>query len=84
MVRPLRLQFACASHHVTARDDGREPILVDDEDRCTFVDVTWRTRVNAALSANSSMGNRYHLALTNQNADLLALAPRNMGCLLCG
>ena len=39
MVRPLRLEFAGALYHVTARDDRREPIYEDDEDRSAFLDI---------------------------------------------
>ena len=39
MARPLRLEFAGALYHVTARGDRREPIYEDDEDRGAFLDI---------------------------------------------
>jgi hypothetical protein len=39
MARPLRLEFAGALYHVTARGDRREPIYEDDEDRSAFLDI---------------------------------------------
>ena len=38
-VRPLRLEFAGALHHVTSRGDRRENILLDDDDRYDWLDV---------------------------------------------
>ena len=37
MARPLRLEFAGALYHITARGDRREPIYEDDEDRIRFL-----------------------------------------------
>jgi hypothetical protein len=39
MVRPLRIEFAGAPYHVTARGDWRKAIYDDDEDRCAFLDI---------------------------------------------
>ena len=39
MARPLRLEFAGALYHVTARGDRHEPIYEDDEDRGAFLDI---------------------------------------------
>ena len=39
MTRPLRLQFAGALYHVTARGDGREAIYLTDDDRHLFLNV---------------------------------------------
>jgi hypothetical protein len=39
MVRPLRLKFAGALYHVTARGDRREDIYVDNEDRLRFLEI---------------------------------------------
>ena len=39
MVRPLRIEFAGALYHVTARGDRRDAIHEDDEDRCAFLDI---------------------------------------------
>ena len=37
MARPLRLEFAGALYHITARGDRREPIYEDDDDRAAFL-----------------------------------------------
>ncbi|SRR5258706_343968 len=39
MARPLRLEFAGALYHLTARGDRREPIFLDDEDRSAFIEL---------------------------------------------
>jgi hypothetical protein len=36
IARPLRLEFAGALYHVTARGDGREDIYLDEADRRNF------------------------------------------------
>ena len=36
MARPLRLEYAGALYHVTARGDRREDIFFGDEDRIEF------------------------------------------------
>jgi len=33
MSRPLRIEYAGALYHVTARDNARKDIYLDDEDR---------------------------------------------------
>jgi hypothetical protein len=42
MFRPLRLEFAGALYHVTARGNAREDIFRDDGDRATFLDLLGR------------------------------------------
>ena len=39
MARPLRIEFPGAVYHVTARDDQREPIFVDDDDRHALLEI---------------------------------------------
>jgi putative transposase len=39
MARPLRLEFAGALYHVTARGDRREDIYENDEDRKAFLSL---------------------------------------------
>lgn len=39
MTRPLRLEFAGALYHLTARGDRQEPIFLDDTDRRRFLDL---------------------------------------------
>ncbi|MEY4414817.1 MAG: hypothetical protein RIQ53_2110 [Pseudomonadota bacterium] len=65
MVRPLRIEYPGAVHHVTSRGDRREPIYRDDQDRCTHLDVIARAlmRFDARALAWCLMGNHYHLVL---------------------
>ena len=39
MSRPLRIEFAGASYHVTSRGNGRKPIFRNDQDRLSFLEV---------------------------------------------
>jgi DNA-nicking Smr family endonuclease len=47
MSRPLRLEFADALYHVTARGNAREDISRDDGDRATFLDLLGRRHAQA-------------------------------------
>jgi putative transposase len=39
MARPLRIQYPGAVYHVTARGNERKPIVRDDKDRHSFLNV---------------------------------------------
>lgn len=39
MARPLRIEFPGAIYHVTSRDDQREAIFEDDDDRLAFLAI---------------------------------------------
>jgi hypothetical protein len=39
MIRPLRIEFPGAVHHVTSQRDRREPIYRDDADRALQLEV---------------------------------------------
>jgi len=39
MARPLRLEYAGALYHLTARGNARAGILVDDDDRRVLLDL---------------------------------------------
>jgi hypothetical protein len=39
MARPLRIEYAGALYHVTARGNAREAIYKDDTDRIAFLNV---------------------------------------------
>jgi putative transposase len=39
MIRPLRLEFAGAIRHVTARGDRKEEIYLDDDDRVGYLEL---------------------------------------------
>lgn len=72
MARPLRLEFAGALYHVTARGDRREAIYEDDVDRQRFLDVLAGVveRFNWRLHAYCLMGNHYHLLIETPDANL--------------
>ena len=74
MSRPLRLEFAGALYHVTARGDGREAIYLDDEDRKAWLAVFELVcaRFNWICHAYCLMGNHYHLLLETPEANLSA------------
>lgn len=75
MSRPLRIEFAGAVYHVTARGDRREQIFDDDEDRQSFLTVLGEAlaRFDAQCLAYCLMGNHYHLVLYTRAANLSRL-----------
>ena len=42
MARPLRIEYAGAVYHVTARGNGRQDIYLDDGDRTEFLEILSR------------------------------------------
>lgn len=74
MSRPLRLQFAGAVYHVTARGNDRRAIFADDEDHARFLTVLASTvaRYHVLCRAYCLMGNHYHLLLQTPEANLSA------------
>jgi REP element-mobilizing transposase RayT len=72
MARPLRLEFASALYHVTARGDGREDIYRADGDRRLFLDVLGGVyrRCNWTVHAYCLMTNHYHLLVETPDANL--------------
>ncbi len=72
MARPLRLEFAGALYHVTARGDGREDIYLSDGDRQLFLAIlgaVWE-RSNWQIHAYCLMTNHYHLLIETPDANL--------------
>lgn len=65
MARPLRIEFAGALYHVTARGNAQEDIYRDDEDRQQFLILLSNTvnRYNWYCHAYCLMGNHYHLLI---------------------
>lgn len=59
MARPLRLEFAGAIYHVTARGNAQEPIYLDDGDRDRFLTTLARVvkRYEWICHAYCLMGN---------------------------
>jgi putative transposase len=74
MARPLRLEFAHALYHVTARGDRREDIYHDDSDRQAWLTVLAQVckRFNWTVHAYCLMSNHYHLLVETPEANLSA------------
>lgn len=72
MARPLRLEFAGALYHVTARGNRREMIFRDDLDRQRFLDLLGREAAQQGwlIYAYCLMGNHYHLLVETPEANL--------------
>jgi putative transposase len=72
MARPLRLEFAGALYHITARGDRREPIYDDDDDRVVFLQLLGDVcqRYNWLCHAYCLMGNHYHLLVETLDGNL--------------
>ena len=72
MTRPLRIEFAGALYHVTARGDRREPIYDDDEDRRAYLDILGEVveDFNWICHAYCLMGNHYHLVVETPDGNL--------------
>ncbi len=72
MARPLRIEFAGAVYHVTARGDRRQAIFKDDEDRQRFLAILARTIAlrKWICHAYCLMGNHYHLLIETPEPDL--------------
>jgi putative transposase len=68
MARPLRLEFAGALYHLSARGDRREPIFVDDEDRLRFLELLAK---EVSQQGWLLMGNHYHLLLETPEPNLV-------------
>jgi REP element-mobilizing transposase RayT len=72
MARPLRLEYAGALYHVTARGDRREAIYLEDADRETFLEVLSEVcqDFNWVCHAYCLMGNHYHLLIETPDGNL--------------
>lgn len=72
MARPLRLEFAGALYHITARGDRREPIYENDADRIAFLRVLGEVcqQYNWLCHAYCLMGNHYHLLVETPEGNL--------------
>jgi REP element-mobilizing transposase RayT len=72
MARPLRLEFAGALYHVTARGDGREDIYRAEGTRRLFLDVLGGVyrRFHWVVHAYCLMTNHYHLLVETPDANL--------------
>jgi len=74
MARPLRLEFAGALYHITARGDGQEDIYRSDEDRVCWLEVFEEVlrRFNWVCHAYCLMSNHYHLLVETPESNLSA------------
>ncbi len=65
MARPLRIEFAGALYHVTARGNARADIYSDDDDRQQFLTLLQNTvgRYSWYCHAYCLMDNHYHLLI---------------------
>jgi len=72
MARPLRIEFAGALYHVTARGNERRDIFFADDDRRQFLDTLGEvcTRFNWRCHAFCQMTNHYHLLVETAEANL--------------
>ena len=73
MGRPLRLEFAGALYHITARGDRQEPIFEGDGDRLVFLDLLAKEVLQQGwvLYAFCLMDNHYHLLLETPEPNLV-------------
>jgi len=73
MARPLRLEFPGAVYHITARGDRQEPIVEDDDDRLSFIDLLGKevSQQGWVLYAFCLMHNHYHLLLETPEPNLV-------------
>lgn len=65
MARPLRLEYSGAVYHVTSRGNARQDIMVDDQDRTTFLTLLAHVvdRYGWRCHAYCLMDNHYHLLI---------------------
>ncbi|MEN8177701.1 MAG: transposase [Pseudomonadota bacterium] len=72
MARPLRIEFAGALYHVTARGDRQEDIFLTDKDRQDFLSILEQVveRFNWLIHAYCLMDNHYHLLVETPDSNL--------------
>lgn len=72
MARPIRLEFAGATYHVTSRGEGGEDVFRDDADRQQFLDVLSEvvTRFGWICHAYCLMNNHYHVLIETPEGNL--------------
>ena len=72
MVRPLRIEFAGALYHITARGNERRDIFFDKADREVFLEILGEVckRFNWLCHAYCEMTNHYHLLIETPEGNL--------------
>ena len=76
MARPIRVEYANAVYHVTARGNERKAIYRDDADRQRFLETVEEAveRFGVVIHAYCLMRNHYPLLLQTPRANLSAAA----------
>jgi REP element-mobilizing transposase RayT len=74
MSRPIRLEFSGALFHVTSRGDGREAIVLSDDDRAMWLQILGEVceRFSWVCHAWCLMTNHYHLLIETPEGNLSA------------
>jgi len=72
MARPIRIEYAGALYHVTARGDRQEDIYISDQDRTDFLSILEQVcnRFNWLVHAYCLMDNHYHLLVETPDSNL--------------
>jgi putative transposase len=72
MTRPLRLEFAGALYHVTARGDRKDVIFRTDSDRLAWLSMLAKVceRFHFVVHSYCQMNNHYHLMVETVEGDL--------------
>ena len=72
MARPLRIEYAGALYHVTARGDRQEDIFLSDKDRKDYLSILEQVVVlfNWLIHAYCLMDNHYHLLIETPDGNL--------------
>jgi REP element-mobilizing transposase RayT len=73
MARPLRIEFAGALYHLTARGNARADIFSDDADRQLFLELLGKEIAQQGWQcyAYCLMGNHYHLLIETPAGNLI-------------
>ena len=72
MARPLRIEFAGALYHITARGNARQDIFLNNDDRQCFLNLLQKAneRHYWYCHAYCLMSNHYHLLIETRQANL--------------
>ena len=72
MARPLRIEFAGAVYHLTARGNAQQAIFLNDDDRHDFLELVARAsdRYHWLCHAYCLMSNHYHVLIETSHPTL--------------
>jgi putative transposase len=72
MTRPLRIEYAGAVYHITARGNEKKSVFKDDQDRLNFLKTLQHVnkRYNWLCHAYCLMDNHYHLLIETPDGNL--------------